>query len=124
LPANNCERTVSRSSDPANGRSLHRPEVPSTSRNATPPRYSERTVGRTSDTRPTALLVDRCDTLRRPGFCVWQDCRRQASNENLRMILSAATLPLSATIVIAVVPSVVAVMALIVAGKQQERTAA
>jgi hypothetical protein len=40
------------------------------------------------------------------------------------MILSAATLPLSATIVIAVVPSVVAVIALIVAGKQQERTAA
>ena len=38
------------------------------------------------------------------------------------MILSAATLPLSATIVIAVAPSVVAVIALIVAGKQQKRT--
>ena len=38
------------------------------------------------------------------------------------MTLIAATLPLSATIVIAVAPSVVAVVALIVAGKQQERT--
>jgi hypothetical protein len=60
LPANNCQRTVSRSNNPANGRSLHRFKVPSTSRNATLPRYSERTARRTSDTRPRALLVDRC----------------------------------------------------------------